>query len=253
MSDKIVWLAAYPKTGSTWLRTIIQQLLAPGVRGKEAIPSLDRDYPQEAPTYAVMNTEAKMLRTHCQPEHKVFQRMIKQRPDDEVIGVMTIQRHPLDVLLSQLNYSFVLGRKQSFKGEELKKVEDIVADGEIDHYIDAFIEAGGCPEHVKRCGSYPTFYEKWHGQDPEAPHLHLRYEEMVSDPVAGVAAIQTFLGLPVTDPSELAAKVDDRTQVNGRFFWRKKAYNHRELLPKQSIRRFEEGFADELTQLGYAS
>ena len=121
MSDKIVWLAAYPKTGSTWLRTIIQQLLAPGVRGKEAIPSLDRDYPQEAPTYAVMNTEAKMLRTHCQPEHKVFQRMIKQRPDDEVIGVMTIQRHPLDVLLSQLNYSFVLGRKQSFKGEELKK------------------------------------------------------------------------------------------------------------------------------------
>ena len=252
LSDKIVWLAAYPKTGSTWLRAIIQQLLAPGVRGKEAIPSLDQDYPEDAPIYNIMGTDAKVLRTHCHPDHRAFKRLAKDRPDDEILGVITIQRHPLDVLLSQLNYSFVLEREQWFEHGVVKKVEDIVRDGEINYYIDAFIEADGCPEHIKRSKSYPGFYSRWQALAPNARHLNLRYEEMVKDPAIGVESIQSFLGLPVADSFELAAKVEGRTKVNGKFYWRKKAFNYRDLLPEASIRRFEEGYSEGLAALGYA-
>jgi hypothetical protein len=252
LSDKIVWVAAYPKTGSTWLRAIIQQILAPGDRAKDAIPSLHKVYPAEAPIYPIMGTEAKLLRTHSHPHQKFYLRAMENR-SDEIIGIITIQRHPLDVLLSQLNYSFVMGDERSFKNGALKKAEQIISDGEIDHYIDAFIEAGGCPEHVERCGTYVGFFEKWREYSPNASRLHLRYEEMVEDPKAGMREIQSFLQLPDVRIDEVAAKIEDRTQVDGKFYWRKRAFNYRDLLPTDSIRRFEEGFSDELTELGYES
>jgi hypothetical protein len=34
--------------------------------------------------------------------------------------------------------------------------------------------------------------------------------------------------------------------------WRKQPFNFRQMLPEQSIRRFEEGFATPLHELGYA-
>jgi hypothetical protein len=250
LSDNIVWLAAYPKTGSTWVRTIVHQLLAPAVRAKEAIPSFGRDYPNDALDHEVIGTKAKVLRTHCHPDHKVFRALLEDR-SDQVIGVITIQRHPLDVLLSQLNYSFILGREKSFKGRILKPVDEIIVDGDIDYYIDAFLEADGCPDHVKRCHSYRDFYAQWRKLAPGAGHLHLRYEEMVEDPIAGINALSSFFRLPAVDPTEIMNRVEKLTEVNGKFFWRKKAYNHREMLSEASIRRFEDGFSDGLQALGY--
>jgi len=250
VNDKIVWLAAYPKTGSTWLRAIIQQILAPGERAKEAIPSLHKNYPESAPKYPVMGTEAKILRTHAHPDQKFYRRELDGRPD-EVLGIVTIQRHPLDVLLSQLNYSFVVGDSRSFKNGELKKAEQIISDGEIDDYIDAFIDAGGCPEHVERCGTFVGFYDKWRTYWLQAARLELRYEDMVEDPVAGVSAIERFLRVTGSDSSAVAERVEQRTELDGKFYWRKKAYNHRELLPAASVRRFEEGFSEGLRTLGY--
>lgn len=250
MNDKIAWLAAYPKTGSTWVRTIIQQLLAPDIRGKEAIPSFHRDYPEDAPTYAILGTDAKLLRTHCYPGHPIFRALVEQR-SDETVGVITIQRHPLDVLLSQLNYSFIRERKKSFKDGILKKVEDVVADGEIDYYIDEFVKVGGCPEYVGRCQSYRNFYHEWRNLASDVPHLNLRYEDMVRDPIGGIDALGTFFGVRDVNASEVVKQVEKRTQVNGKFFWRKKAYNHRGLLPKKSIQRFEEAYSETLRDLGY--
>lgn len=252
MSDKIIWLAAYPKTGSTWVRTILHQLIAPNARSKDAIPSFDSEYPEDSSTYPLMGTDAKLLRTHCHPDHKVFRAMEEQRPDDEMLGVITIKRHPLDVLLSQLNYSLVLGRDKSFKNGIPKRVEDIIADGEIEYYIDTFIAANGCPEHLRRCQSYPGFYEKWNSIASTSPRLRLRYEDMVSDPVGGVSAVSEFLALPEVDPFEIVANVEKLTQKNGKFFWKKRAYNHRALLPTSAIDHFEQAYSEQLRSLGYS-
>jgi hypothetical protein len=251
LSDKIIWLAAYPKTGSTWVRTIMHQLLAPDSRAKDAIPSFDREYPADAPTHPLMGTEAKVLRTHCHPDHKVFRAMQEERTEDQVVGVVTIKRHPLDVLLSQLNYSLLLDRAKFFKDGLPKKVEDIIAAGEIGYYIDAFVQANGCPEHVKRCQSYPGFYAKWRTMAPKAPHLQLRYEDMVSDPIGGVDSLIKFFRLPEVDTPKIVEDVEKLTQKNGKFFWRKRAYNYRALLPKSAIERFENAYSDRLESLGY--
>lgn len=252
MADTIVWLAAYPKTGSTWVRTIIQQMIAPDTRAKEAIASFEQEYPEGLASYPVMSTDAKIIRTHCHPEHKAF-RAVQEQRSDRVAGVITVQRHPLDVLLSQLNYAFTRERHGSFKNNELKRAEDIIADDEIDHYIDAFIASGGCPEYSKRCLSYPDFYKAWRDFAPGASHLHLRYEDMVEDQEAAIAQIARFLHIDDIDPAELRDRVEQRTQLNGKFFWRKRAYNFRDLLPEDSIRRFERGFEGPLRELGYAS
>lgn len=251
MGDNIVWLAAYPKTGSTWVRAILHQLLASKLRPVEAIRSFDKEYPEDSPWYRLMGTDAKLLRTHCNVDHPSFQAIQKKR-SDQVVGVLTIQRHPLDVMLSQLNYSLVLERAKSFKNREIKPVEQIIADGEIGYYIDGFIEARGCPDFLGRCGTYPEFFTGWRDFAPECKHLHLRYEDLVQDRVGGVQRLIDFLGRPAPRAAKVARAAEERTEVNGKFFWRKQAYNFQSLLDDTAIARFECGFADGLESLGYA-
>lgn len=252
LSDKVVWVAAYPKSGSNWVRLIIHELMRSKARDVEAIWSFQNHYPADAPTYDVMGTRAKVLRTHCHPEHAVF-RSLHHEPLRETLGIITIQRHPLDVLLSQLNYAFFLGRRNSFMDGTLKKAEEIIANGEIDAYIDRFLECGGCPEYLRRCRSYPSFYKAWREHEVGTPHLHLRYEEMVQEPLVGIKAVASFLGLAAENVQKVADEVENRSQLDGKFFWRKRAYNYRELLSQRSIQRFEESFADDLRELGYDS
>ena len=135
--------------------------------------------------------------------------------------------------------------------ERPKKAEQIVADGEIEHYLDRFLAAGGCPERLGRCGSYGDFYAQWREFAPAAPHLHLRYEDMVANPAERVTEIANFLQIPVGDADRVVARVEQRTQLDGRFFWRKRAYNFREMLSAALIARFEAEFAEPLRELGY--
>ena len=74
---------------------------------------------------------------------------------------------------------------------------------------------------------------------------------MVGDPASAIGSVQAFFDLPQKDAGEVADAVEQRTQVNGKFFWRKKAYNYRQLLPSSSIERFESGFSEQLHALGY--
>lgn len=217
----------------------------------DAIVSFQNDYPIDAPEHQVMSTSAKILRTHTHPRHKVFQALHKQWPHRPV-GIITIQRHPLDVLLSQINYAFILGRQASFKNGIVKRAEEVIADGEIDHYIDAFIESDGCPEFARRCVSYGGFYDEWWKLASRTEHLHLRYEEMVENREAAVDRIVRFLQLEGVDAHRVISTVEERTRANGKFYWRKRAYGFRELLPPKSVLRFEHGFARTLRQLDYA-
>jgi hypothetical protein len=176
--------------------------------------------------------------------------MMKQRVS-AVKGVITIKRHPLDVLLSNLNYSFSFGRGEYFRDGIPKAVERIVADGEMDYYIDAFIEAGGIPEYAARCFSYPGFYSAWRKVAADTDNLDLRYEEMASNPEASIQTISRFLQLESIDTNLVMRRVERDTRLDGKFYWRKQPFNFRQILPEQSIRRFEEGFARPLHELGY--
>lgn len=249
-SGQTVWIAAYPKTGSTWLKNIIDELMRSEAGEAKAVSSFHRQYPFDALACEVMGTRAKLLRTHSHPDHKMFQRL-NRKPWYKAIGIITIRRHPLDVLLSQLNFAFLREMEAAFMHGTPKSAEEIIANGEIDYYIDRFVECGGCPEYLSRCGTYPNYYSAWREFSAGTPHLHLQYEGLVRKPLKGIKAVNSFLGLPSVNELEVARKVEMRSQLDGQFYWRKRAFNHRELLSRKSIERFEEGFFDHLLELGY--
>lgn len=252
MPDNLIWFAAYPKTGSTWVRHILRQLLAPGLPGGKAVPSFHKTYPDDAPEFRVRGRQAKILRTHTHPEHKLFRRL-EEEQCPHVLGIMTICRHPLDVMLSQLNYAATLDDARFFKDQQIKPVEAIIADGEIAFYIDAFIEAGGAPAFKARCISIESFYRAWWAKAAAGPALHLRYEDMIVDRPAAVQQVAGFLNVEGIDPEAIVERIEKASQINGQFYWRKTAYNFRQLLEPNDIARFESGFADTLAALGYAS
>jgi hypothetical protein len=242
----MIWFASYPKSGNTWVRTIIQEMVAPGLKPTVAIPSLIKEFPDDAPVFDIMGTRAKIIKTHCHTAHKRLRRIT-----DNVIGVITIHRHPLDVMLSYINFSYVKKNNDNFKGGILKTVTNIIHDGDLDYYVDEFIALDGCKEYSKICRSWSQYYGDWAAVAGDGSHLELCYEELAEYPVEGVERIRTFLRLPPMDIPELLFRVEQQTSLDGRFFWRKKAYNFQDLIPEASIRRFENHFAESLTRLGY--
>lgn len=245
-NDNVIWLASYPKSGNTWIRTILQEMIAPGVSATAAIPSLIKKFPEDAPSYDVLGTHSKIVKTHCHTQHKRL-----RGKSANTVGVITIRRHPLDVLLSYLNFSYVKKKSGNFRNENVKTVEQIVRDGEIDYYIDEFIELDGCKEYNKVCRSWTDYYPAWKEMAANVPHLELCYEEMAENPVKGIEEIRSYLQLPQMDVRQLMSAVEQSTSLDGRFFWRKTAYNFRNLIPESSIDRFERRLANTLQRLGY--
>lgn len=230
---------------------MLHNLVAPKSPLEQVIPRFQNEFPSTGRNHRILRTDAKIVRTHSHPQHRAFRTEMTKRPH-QAIGLITIKRHPLDVLLSQLNYASTFGRGEYFINGIPKSVEDIIADSEIDYYIDQFIEAGGWPGYVKRSRSYCSLYADWKNYVPHVPQLHLRYEEVAKDPHGTVRKIGKFLGIKLVDTKEIIRRVEKWTRLDGKFFWRKRAYNHRYLLAERAIERFETAYADGLRDLGYS-
>lgn len=250
LDNRIIWLAAYPKAGSSWVRIIIHELLGLNGKLRDELPTFGKAFPLNPPVYRIMQQEAKLVRTHFHPLHPKFQ-SAKNQQALHTIGVITVRRHPLDVLLSQLNYAYIRKRQGAFIDGDPKAVAQILSDGQFDQYMDRFAAAGGCPERLGRCGRYADFYDEWGKFELSESHLDLRYETMVANPLGALRDIASFLRLPLGDAESLLMRVEQRTQLDGQFFWRKRAYNYREMLSEATIARFETAFAKSLGQLCY--
>jgi hypothetical protein len=245
---KVVWLASYPKSGNTWLRFLLGELLAPGARAIESIPTLHESLPESPPLYRLGSDEVAVLKTHCAPWNARLSMGV------DCVGAITIHRHPLDILLSSLNY---LGFKQTpgiFLNDEVKSVEDILRDGEMDFYVDRFIEQDGVGHFSKMCGPWTTYQRDWDDFGKNVKYLGLRYEDMVDAPTPAVRALHTFFGLECTNEraATIVQATEPLTAIDGRFFWRKRAFNYRTMLSQEMIRRFCKVYESQLAHLGYS-
>ncbi|HEJ6636302.1 TPA: sulfotransferase domain-containing protein, partial [Legionella pneumophila] len=124
--SNIIWVAAYPKSGSTWLREIINYIISPDMQSMNSIPSFHKQFPEDAPVHNLGNGSARVIRTHFYPGSP---RMGGYTGD--CIGAITIYRHPLDILLSAINYAKLKNREDYFKNGKIKAVENIIEDNEI--------------------------------------------------------------------------------------------------------------------------
>src|SRR6185436_7755910 len=127
-ADKLVWLASYPRCGSNWLRILLNQIMASPRDAAVTIPSFKNQLPRSVvPRYKCGDDLLVFLKTHNAPDTKRMERV-----DIACAGQITIFRHPLDIVLSSLNFARIRSQGVQFKDNEIKSVDEIISSGEID-------------------------------------------------------------------------------------------------------------------------
>lgn len=270
--DRITWVASYPRSGNTWLRFLVANCLVD----------------QEFDWNKAMNSFAfelyyylKQMKDEGWTAEKVVETMrsvVKNQPTGDRIGerlfmkthnawssdhpfaefggpAVLIVRDPRDVLLSAVNFH--------------KLTRD--ADADPVAYAHRYIEHGSDPAWINAgYGTWYDHYRSWTAQADFPVHV-VRYETLKTDPVPALLQLCDFLGFEVSQAdAERAvertalAKLQDverKARADGSFGGLNEGYQFFNTGQSgQSLDDlepglddlFEQKFASELAELGYA-
>lgn len=219
----VVWVTSYPKSGNTWMRFILTQLVFEGL---ESSADLERCIPNVggAPGERIMlpRESPVMLKTHWTFAHGVplF---------EETLGFVYMVRNPIDVMLSFFNFNLL-----RFMEGEPELTEEHVSAARA-KYIDTFIQHRGNPLVQKGTGhtDWVENVEGWLAAGKEFPSVFVRYEDMLRDTPREVRRVLEFFRLQA-DEGTLARAIENSTfesmrkqeekEIAGRkpgFFYRK--------------------------------
>jgi hypothetical protein len=157
-----IFLASYPRSGSTWLRFLLFESLAGESSGfgnvNESIP----DVKEHKIGKPLMPNGGRLIKTHevYHPEYR---------------KAVYLVRDPRDVALSEYAYQTALG----------------LVEQPLDDYLRAFLTRG-----VNPFSSWPAHVESWLSA-PLAPEqlLLVKFEDLRKDSVAAVSQIIRFFGV----------------------------------------------------------
>jgi len=183
--SRIIWIASYPKSGNTWVRFLLANMLFGHVKTSADIEAMVPDVHRADEIKAQYHVGGTVfLKTHWALQDKMPQR-------EKTAAAIHIVRHPLDVLRSHIDY--------------MGLAED---DAKRGLFIDAFVASGGAPAWQKRgYGSWISNLHSWYGARQSFPMLNMKYEDVKADPAAAVQRIATFFQLE-PDASEVMRIVD---------------------------------------------
>lgn len=248
-SQKICWLASFPKSGNTWTRLLLYNLLNNKTVADEdspinALGSISSNRPQfdnltGLTSSDLTDDEVDILRPdayrmiadnasdllfikvhdayHCNFESKpVF-------PSDCSFGAIYLVRNPLDVVVS---YAHHQGH------ENFEKVTNQL--NAADHEM-----AGGHQSQLRqKTFGWAGHYQSWHQQNA-IPVLTIRYEDMIANTAACLTRIAAFIGL--NDP-KLSSLIENAVEQSSfkKMQEREDLYGFRER-PEKSKRFFRSG------------
>jgi hypothetical protein len=115
---------------------------------------------------------------------------------EDTMGAIYIIRHPIDVLVSNLNYVIL-------RSQQAGELRNEALRGEFERrFIDGYIQSGGYP-HWREMGfgGWEENVRSWSEDPLPYTRLVLRYEQMRSDISATAATVCRFLGM---DPGAAA-------------------------------------------------
>jgi len=215
---KIVWLASYPRSGNTWTRAVLHNLLA-GLRGEEA--ELELDQLHRSTTWEALpgwweGLLPRPLEQSTRAEVAAVRAAAQQRFADAAPGLVPVKTHhafarsqghltinvkataaaiyllrnPLDLVVSlaaHLNYPLP------------RAIAQLNQDG-----YETPNQRAGAYEHY---GSWRQHVTSWTGT-PNPRLLVLRYEDLLADPAAGFGRLAAHLGLQ--PPADLLARAIER-------------------------------------------
>ncbi len=272
--SRILWLASYPKSGNTWLRAFLHNMLrnprepfdinrmseltagdsqAQWFRRLDPRPptalsreDLARLRPGVHAQIAESSPDTVMVKTHNALVEAAGVPMITL---SLTAGTIYVVRNPLDVVVS---YAHHLGQS----------ADDIIALMETKGFETPATETQ-VPEHH---GDWSTHVESWTGRNHAQLHV-VRYEDMSRRPGPTFRAVAAFLGLkPPRERIEravrhssfraLRAQEDrtgfvERTPAQDRFFRSGRVGGWREALSEAQVRRVVERHRAQMARFGY--
>jgi hypothetical protein len=271
---KIIWLASYPKSGNTWLRAFLHNLLRNPQDGYD-INKLDDFTLSESANgwYRIVDQASKADYTPAEAaalRPKVHRHLTTVFPDsifvkthcavmedhgvptvtlDVTAGAIYVVRNPLDVTIS---YSHHLGIS----------IDDMIT---YMTKLSAMSPAGNGHVH-ELLGSWSEHVESWTAKPNSALHM-IRYEDMLSKPQSTFAGVVRFLGLkPPRDRLERAIArasfrvlqeqerrhgFKEKSEKAERFFREGKAGQWQKILTPAQVERITSAHATQMRRFGY--
>jgi hypothetical protein len=272
----MVWLASYPKSGNTWLRSVYTALVsADEVRINDlmggAVPSARAFFevalgvrsadlsPEEVDALRAAADEAASVRITGDRWRKVHDALMLGPSGKPLVSQLVtraalyVVRDPRDVAVSWAHHS---GRSLEWSVEFLASPDSAVCDDP------AFLDR----QLRQRFGSWSDHVRSWVDQ-PFFPVHVLRYEDCVADPVTTFQRAFAAGGLPRSE-KEVALAVErasferleaqeesdgfvERPDRDTRFFRRGMAGAWKDELPDHLARRVAEQHAEVMARFGY--
>ncbi len=180
---RVVWLASYPKSGNTWVRFMLGNLVFGRAASSGEIGNQVPDIHERIRGEHLFGRHLLIVKTHWK-----YWTGLPLRED--TVGVIYVLRHPVDVLESCQNFGMLRsGRlRQTKTAEELRAISD--------QWVDDFIAHGGYPKFQESgIGTWEENVRSWTWSGLALPKLVLRYEDLKADPAAGLARMAKFLDL----------------------------------------------------------
>ncbi len=179
--DDDVFLVSFPKSGNTWTRFLIANLLHPEEPAN--FGNIDRLIPESEGL--TRNELARMPRPRIMKSHQYF--------DPRFRKVIYIVRDPRDVAISQFHF--------------YRKRRRITDDYSIEQFVTRFV-AGETSDY----GSWGDNAASWLvARQNSTDFLLLRYEDMLAQTVGELTRVASFLGVNTTP--DLVAQAVERSSV----------------------------------------
>lgn len=269
----IFWIASYPKSGNTWVRSLVASLQEGGAGVQLA--SLGKVVPNGAvhawlqrwvdlDSEGLTHAEMRALRTHVYRQVAARQSCLLKVhdvcdpalfPADATLGTVYIVRDPRDVAPSWADHM----------GVDLDTAIAQMADHGTTMSVNRSAFRAQTPQHY---GSWSLHVQSWMNHAP-GPLLLLRYEDMLADPWREATRLATFLGLSAdtasVERSVHACRFEalrsaeerhgfaERRTVQQRFFRQGRSGTWQSVLQPQQVTRLLAQHAAVMQRLGYAA
>ena len=192
-TQRVVWLASYPKSGNTWLRFFLHALLYGAPENSAAV---DRRFPEAARnlTPAQLVSGRNYFKTHwvCDPAAIPCWGLTER--------AIYMVRNPLQIVVSGWHYLILRSGKEYAAASEDERQEMFLK------YASQFVQTGGSLEWKNfGVGSWAENVESW--TSAPVPVLLLRYEDFLADPTTAGASVVEFLDIDA-DAESISAAIE---------------------------------------------
>jgi hypothetical protein len=170
----VIWIASYPKSGNTWARFLVCNLVFGPQESAAALNHLAPDI-HELASSLELPMEPLFIKTH-------YPYSTQLPLAAHSVAAIYVVRDPADVMLSNFHYA--------------KRSGALPADVALSEYVDRYLTERGDGRWVQRgIGRWDDHVRSWLAVQHPYPLLLLRYEDLLGDALRCAQNVCAFLGL----------------------------------------------------------